>query len=973
MHFSKPSLKPSLLALLSGLLLAPGLTARAAEPRLALAHSATSAAALRGAKALGAIPAGQTLHLALTLPLRNQAALDTLVKRQYTPGDPLYHHFLTRDQYTAQFGPTEADYESAARWAQSQGLSVTETSATRTLLSVSGPAAQVQKAFAVTMNHYRMPSGRTVYAAATAASLPQSMAGCISGVIGLNNLAQPHHSLLKLPKAARSSALRPMAGLRPNAGVGTGTAFGYGPLGFLAPNDIKYAYSLSTITPLYGPATVGGLNGRAYSATATTTTTPADPTTGLATAPALLDGTGQNVGLFELDGFDPKDTDQYITYFNLPSITSAAAAAATPPKDPTVRTVLVGGFNGTPLSEGGQGEVTLDIDMVLALAPNATIYSYEGNAINADGSLNQSMLVRIYQRMANDVADDGTPLLQVISTSWGAPETLQDQTTLTSENAIFQQMAAQGQTIYDASGDSGAYDAFGFPTPAQQDSIVIDDPSGQPYMTGVGGTTLRYKKPATSAAGVTTPGQYLSEIVWNTGTLNSAGGPEGGGGGSSQIWPKPTYQSGYGTSPTRRDAPDVALNADPNTGYDLFIGGVAQTIGGTSAAAPLWAGYTALINQKRAANGLPSLGFLNPQLYPLLSDTAYTSLFHDITTGDNLLYEATPGYDDATGAGSFIGASLLNRLSFNADSGTGTATLSGTVTDAATLAPIAGATVTVTSTASSQSRGTVTTDSSGAYTLTVPAALSLTVTASVPSAATTGTTTTTTTTATGSVYAGQSTSGITIAAGGSATLDFALTPAHPFAPGLQMISAPYDYTGLGDFAALFGLSTPLASTSPRLIQWLPSQSVYAFYPTAPADTLRLGQGYWVRFGQTSYIAQAGAPAPSTQPFSISLTAGWNQIGDPFLGSVALSGATVSDVNGGSATSLAASTLVQSTLFSYSTTVNNYVRLDPTTGTLDPYQGYWIYARQNATLTLPVSADQPPPPIVGVPGIPVGGL
>ena len=298
MHFSKPSLKPSLLALLSGLLLAPGLTAGAAEPRLALAHSAAPADVLRGAKALGAVPADQTLQLALTLPLRNQAGLDSLLKRQYTPGDPLYHRFLTRDQFTAQFGPTEDDYETAARWAKSQGLTVTGTSATRTLLNVSGSASRVQTAFAVTMNHYRMPSGRTVYAAATAASLPQSVAGCISGVIGLNNLSYVKRATLK-----RTASVRKSGGLRPKATSGT---FGYGPVGFLSPNDIKYAYGLSTITPLYGPATVGGLNGLAYSPTTTTGTTPVtttpttivDPTTGTTAATTLLDGTGQNIGLF---------------------------------------------------------------------------------------------------------------------------------------------------------------------------------------------------------------------------------------------------------------------------------------------------------------------------------------------------------------------------------------------------------------------------------------------------------------------------------------------------------------------------------------------------------------------------------------------------------------------------------------------------------------------------------------------------
>ncbi len=964
MHFSKSSL----LALLPWLMLAPGLAAHAEEARLAVPHSATPAAALRGARAVGRLPAGQTLRLALTLPLRNQTGLAALLKAQYTPGDPQFHRFLTRDQFTAQFGPTEADYQAAMQWAQAQGLTVTGTSATRTLINVSGPASRVEKAFAVNLGQYRLPNGRTAYASPAAASLPFSLAGRVSGVVGLNNIAQRRPSHKVRPSAAR----------RPNAGVGAGTFSGSGPLGFMAPNDVKYAYSLSTITPLYGPASVGGLNGAPYSPTTGTTTT-VDPTTGAAATPTLLEGTGQTVGLFELDGFASADTDQYINAFSLPAITAAAAAKATPAGTPSVQTVLIGGYDGKPLSIDGQIEVTLDIDMVLALAPKATIISYE-----ADQVANTTAALDTYQRMANDVANDGTPRLQVISSSWGFPETLSDPADLTAENAIFQQMAAQGQTIYAASGDSGAYDAFRTQDPTVQNMIVADDPATQPYVTGVGGTTLSYKKPGLSAAGVPVPGKYLGEIVWNTGKLNSIGGPVGGGGGSSQIWPKPVYQIGYGTSPNRRDAPDVSLNADSNTGYDLFIGatattpGTAITVGGTSAAAPLWAGFTALINQQRSSAGLPSLGFVNPQLYPLLSGTAYTSLFHDITVGDNLLYQAQPGYDDASGIGTFIGSALLSRLSFSADAGVGTATVSGTVTDASTGLPIGGALVSATA-ASGVTRGTATTDTSGAYTLTVPGGISLTVTATVASttATPTGTTatgtgtttppTTGTTAAAGQVYAGQSVAGVTLTSGGTATLNFALSPAHAFPGGLQMISAPFDYTGIGDFAALFGLTTPIAATGPRLIQWQPSQSTYVFYPTAPADTIRLGQGYWVRFTQPSYISLAGTPAPSSQPYTINLTAGWNQIGDPFNSSVSLSGATVSTAAGTSGSSLAASTLVQPIVFSYSTTLNNYVALDATTGTLDPYQGYWIYARQNSLLTLPVPTDLPPP------SIPVAGF
>ena len=110
------------------------------------------------------------------------------------------------------------------------------------------------------------------------------------------------------------------------------------------------------------------------------------------------------------------------------------------------------------------------------------------------------------------------------------------------------------------------------------------------------------------------------------------------------IWPKPNYQAGLGASPLRRDVPDVSLNADPATGYDVFVNGVVNTGGGTSASAPLWAAFTALVNEQRGLNGLTTpLGFANPPLYALGRSTQYTTVFHDITVGDNLLYQAQAG------------------------------------------------------------------------------------------------------------------------------------------------------------------------------------------------------------------------------------------------------------------------------------------------------------------------------------------
>jgi kumamolisin len=693
---------------------------------------------------------------------------------------------------------------------------------------------------------------------------------------------------------------------------GGGSGIGSGPLGGLAPNDIKYAYNLSSITPLYGTS---------------------------AAAPAgALTGAGQNIGLFELDGYVASDVPAYTSYFSLPTVLTGAAAPVT--------NILLGGFSGAPLSVDGQTEVTLDIDMILALAPSPTgLYVYE-----ADQNVDSAAPLTLFTRMANDLNPNGSkkPLLQVISVSWGITEDVETPDIIQGENTLFQQMAAQGQSIFCAAGDQGAYDSYGV-TAIGLTSPSVDNPASQPYATGVGGTTLSFVKSGTTAAGAVTPGTYVGETVWSAGTST---GPEGGGGGVSDIWVKPSYQLGFGVSAIKREVPDVTLNADPNTGYAIFVNGTAEVIGGTSAAAPLWAGYTALINQQRTTNGLGPVGFMNPVLYPIAAGSSYAADFHDITTGSNLFYQAMTGYDDASGLGSFQGAPLLAALSVNANAGTGTATLSGVVTDSSLPpVPIAGATVSAIVATTGVSVATTTTDATGAYTLSVPTGLTLKISVS------TGTVTSPTT----ENFSGTSVTLAALTAGGTATQNFVLSPAHTYAAGLQMISAPYDYTGVGDFAAVFGLTETQAQLSPRLIQYVPSLGSYVFFPTAPADTLRLGQGYWIRFPSPSYLHLTGTPASTAAAYSIPLQPGWNQIGDPFPLAVPLS--SVSVVNSAGATlgllgAAGTTTAVQPTLYGFNGT--SYTALNPASDALAPYQGYWVFAFGKSSLSVPYPGAPPPP-------------
>lgn len=538
--------------------------ARAAVSRALVADNRPMAA-VAGAAQLGPLAQSEAVPITLTLPLRNQGALTDLLTRLSDPRDPLYGRYLTPDEFTARFGPTQAEYAAAVAFARAQGLIVTRKHANRLLLDATGPAARVDAAFAVRLTRYRSRSGRIFRAPDRTPSVPRALAGIISGVVGLNNAAMRRsHAIRLAPHVTRS--------------IGTG------PQGGLSPTDVRNIYGLSGTT---------------------------------------LTGAGQTLAVYEMDGYAPNDVAQYQNYFGLGNV--------------VVTPIMIDGFNGVP--GANSDEVTLDIELAMSLAPGAAqVLVYESP--NTD-----SGTLDAYAQMAEDNTAN------VLSTSWGLDEPDTTSSVLQAENRTFQQMAAQGQTFYASTGDSGAYD-----TGSQSDGLSVDDPASQPYVCGVGGTTLR---------AINRGGPYASETTWNTGSVSDGAG----GGGISSVWPIPAWQKSAvtqasGGSTAMRNVPDVALDSDPNTGYSVYINGRWQVYGGTSAAAPTWASFTALVNQQRVANGLSTLGQANPALYPLLSGASCAADFHDIADGsDNLYYSAVAGYDDATGLGSFNGANLLADLS----------------------------------------------------------------------------------------------------------------------------------------------------------------------------------------------------------------------------------------------------------------------------------------------------------------------
>ena len=544
-----------------------------AAPGLVTLHGHVPAAVSR-LQAIGSVSPSNNLYLAIGLPLRNKEGLGGLLQQVYDPSSPIYQRFLTPEQFATQFGPTEQDYQKVIDFVRANGLTVVGTHPNRMLLDVSGRAADIEKAFRVTLRTYHHPTeNRDFFAPDTEPSVPSTLP--IQDISGLDNLRRPH-AKYKL-KAASLSAGAVANKATPNAGSG--------PSGTYMGNDFRIAY-------------VPG---------------------------SSLMGSGQTVALVQFDGYFASDINAYETQVGRTNI--------------PLQNVLIDGFSGAPTGNGGEVEVSLDIEMVISMAPAlAKVIVYEGNPFNFHPN-------DVLNRIATDNA------AKQISCSWGwtgGPTATTDQ--------IFQQMAVQGQSFFTASGDSDAYPAgtvdspFGFGTP-----------SDSAFLTSVGGTTLTMNGGGES---------YTSEVVWNWGTEFGIDGI-GSSGGISTYYSIPAWQTNINFttskgSTTTRNFPDVALTAD--NVYVIADGGLQYNVGGTSCASPLWAGFTALINQQAASIGHASIGFINPAVYAIAKGPNYTNCFHDITTGNNTwsgsptLFFAVANYDLCTGLGTPKGTNLINAL-----------------------------------------------------------------------------------------------------------------------------------------------------------------------------------------------------------------------------------------------------------------------------------------------------------------------
>src|SRR5271155_4261344 len=332
--------------------------------------------------------------------------------------------------------------------------------------------------------------------------------------------------------------------------------------------------------------------------------------------PANTTGSGQTIGILELSG--GYSATDLATYFKNLGI-----------KTPRVTAVSVDGGTNSPTGDpsGADGEVELDIEVAGAVAPAAQIAAYF--APNTDQGFIDAVTTAVH---------DATLKPSIVSMSWGGPESSWTAQSRDALNSACEDASTMGVTVLAASGDNGSSDGTTDGTPA------VDFPAASPFVIGCGGTKLTISG-----------GAIGSEQVWN----ETAADEGATGGGVSEVFALPTFQQSAGVPKASngfvgRGVPDVAGNADPETGYNVIVDGQPSVIGGTSAVAPLWAGLLALINESLGAN----VGYVNPLLYAAKAEAT----FHDITSGNNGTYSAGKGWDACTGLGTPNGTALLTAL-----------------------------------------------------------------------------------------------------------------------------------------------------------------------------------------------------------------------------------------------------------------------------------------------------------------------
>jgi hypothetical protein len=510
----------------------------------------TRLAAPEDEHAIAPLPSTQPVPFGLTLPLRNTAALQTLLHAQQDPKSPQYHRYLSRPEFLDQFGPTQADYDLVISFAKAQGFSVSRTFANHLLVNVTANAAQITNTFAVKMSIYNsLTEQRSYYAPDVEPTVSSSVP--ILSVVGLSTRERPH-PMLKKAKANTVHA----------------NTTGSGSDGQFLGSDMRAAYAPGVV----------------------------------------LDGAGQTVGLVELGPYNFSDVTAYFKAVNQPL-------------NVPIYNVLLN-VDGVCSSGCDDGEEVIDIEQAISMAPGLSgliVYEAYGSGSDALSAFAQAASDDVAKQLSLSFGFGGTPATQP------------------GYEQVFMEFAAQGQNLFIASGDSGA------------NVGDVGYPGNSPNVVDVGGTDLTTTGPG---------GAWQSETAW-----------VGSGGGWSTQSPIPSYQlpiinSSNQGSPSYRNIPDIAMEANTDNFY-CANGSCQGGIGGTSLAAPRWAGFLALANEQANGN---SVGFLNQTFYTLGQGSTYANIFHDIVAGNNFntdspnLFQAVPGYDLTSGWGTPIGQSMIDTL-----------------------------------------------------------------------------------------------------------------------------------------------------------------------------------------------------------------------------------------------------------------------------------------------------------------------
>jgi len=519
--------------------------------------------------------------LVLQADAAQEQELNELLTAQQDSSSPLFHQWLTPEDFGRRFGLSDHDLNQVVRWLQDQGFAIELVASGGRQIVFSGTAGQVENAFRTEIHEYRI-NGVVHHANAGDVEIPAALAPVISGIVSL-------HDFRSKPMHARLAAVTPEY----TAGGG---------VHYIAPGDFATIYNL---WPLYGSSTTG---------------------------------TGQSIAVVARSNLKLADVQGFQTKFGLP---------------PSTPTVIVNGKDPGVLSSDEQGEVTLDTEWAGAVAQNATIQVVVSASTQSTDGVDLSAQYIVNHNLAS-----------IVSVSFGGCESQMGRSENQFWNSLWQQAAAQGMSVFVASGDAGASECDD-PSATIGTVSDVNGLCSSPYSTCVGGT--QFDDTATPGAfwlstNSTTRGSatgYIPEISWNE---SGGTGLWASGGGASHTYAKPSWQSGPGVpADGHRDVPDVALASASHDGYLFNLNGQYYSASGTSLATPSFAGLMALIDGRQGGRQ----GNANPSLYTLAANQANggSTVFHDITTGNNTVpgvtgYTAGHGYDLVTGLGS-VDANLL--------------------------------------------------------------------------------------------------------------------------------------------------------------------------------------------------------------------------------------------------------------------------------------------------------------------------